>query len=387
MSKIIEVQDLKLRFYTYEGVVKALEGVSLYVKNGETLGVVGETGCGKSTTGLSIFNIVLPPGKIEEGKVLFKSRRGKTVDVLKLSERMLPWVRGRDISMVFQEPSSSLNPVYTVGNQVSEVFFQHRKKEMIQNVLKKLENNIHEAGATSLRGCIYKAERNIYQKMLRDPNSTFLKVISRIPIINRYKGRLEKEVRKAVVNLFTELGLADPERVFDMHPHQLSGGMQQRTVIAMALACHPLLLMADEPTTSLDVTIQAQVLDLIRELKKKFSSSVLFITHNLGVIAEMADRVAVMYAGNVVEVADVREIFKRPVHPYTKGLMESIPRPGKEYKTIPGTVPDLINPPSGCRFHPRCAYATPICTKVNPELIEIKKDHFVSCHLFGGDIE
>lgn len=383
MSHIIEVQDLKLRFYTYAGVVKALEGVSTFIKNGETLGVVGETGCGKTTTGLSIFNIVLPPGKIEGGKVLFKTREGKTIDLLKLSDRVLSWIRGRDISMVFQEPSSSLNPVFTVGNQVSEVFFHHRKKEMIQNVLEELEKDTQEAGATSLRGRIYEIERKIFNKILTNPNSLSPKLLSRIPIANRYKGRLNKEVRKAVVKLFANLELSDPERTFDMHPHELSGGMQQRIVIAMALACNPLLLTLDEPTTSLDVTIQAQVLDLVRKLKKKYKSSVLFITHNLGVIAEISDRVAVMYAGNVVEVADVKEIFKRPLHPYTKGLIGSIPRAGKAYKTIEGTVPDLINPPRGCRFHPRCPMAMPICAEAKPKMIETKKNHFISCHLFG----
>jgi peptide/nickel transport system ATP-binding protein len=383
MSKLIEIQDLRLRFYTYAGVVKALEGVNTYVTDGETLGIVGETGCGKTTTGLAIFKIVVPPGKIEHGKVLFKTRTGRTVDLLKLSDRALTWVRGRDISMVFQEPSSSLNPVFSVGNQVSEVFFHHRRKEMIQNVLKELEEDIQEVGATFLRGGIYKIEKKIYNKMLEKPNSPSLRIISRIPIINRYKGRLNKEVKKAVVNLLGDLEFPDPDRVFDMYPHELSGGMQQRIVIAMALACNPLLLMLDEPTTSLDVTIQAQVLNLVKKLKMKYKSSVLFITHNLGVIAEMADRVAIMYAGNVVEVSDVREIFKHPLHPYTKGLMESIPRAGKEYKTISGTVPDLIEPPLGCRFHPRCSMAMPICTEVSPKMVEIKKDHLVSCHLFG----
>lgn len=181
--------------------------------------------------------------------------------------------------------------------------------------------------------------------------------------------------------------MSDPERVADMYPHELSGGMQQRVVIAMALACNPLLLVADEPTTSLDVTIQARILRLIRDLKERFGASVLFITHDLGVIAEMCDRVAVMYAGDVVELADVVEIFKRPLHPYTKGLMESIPRPGKEYKTIRGTVPNLINPPPGCRFHTRCPHAMEICTRVKPKFTEIKENHFVSCHLYNRRAE
>ncbi|MEA2089657.1 MAG: ABC transporter ATP-binding protein, partial [Thermoproteota archaeon] len=350
----------------------------------ETLGIVGETGCGKTMTGLSIFNLIPPPGRIEGGRVLFTGRDGKTVDLLSQKESVLTHVRGKDISMIFQEPSSALNPVFTVGNQISEVFLHHRREELINSAINELEKDVQSAGATSLKGRIYKIERNIYSKMLKNPNSLSLRVLSKTPIIKRYKGRMNKECRKQVVNLLKELELPDPERVIDMYPHELSGGMQQRIVIAMALACNPLLLTADEPTTSLDVTIQARILDLIRRLKKRFGASVIFITHDLGVIAEMCDRVAVMYAGNMCEIADVVEIFKRPFHPYTKALMESIPRVGEEYKSIRGTVPNLIDPPPGCRFHPRCSNAMEICAKVKPEMIEVKKDHFVSCHLFDG---
>lgn len=373
-----------LRFYTYEGVVEALEGVNLHVKRGETLGLVGETGCGKTVTGLSIFNLIPPPGKIEGGRVLFKSKGGKERDLLSLRERDLQQIRGEDISMIFQEPSSALDPIYTVNDQVSEALLAHRRKALVKNVLDELEKDIREVGPESLKGRIYRLERNIYRKMLKNPDSLSLRILSKIPIVNRYRGRLEREARKQVIDLLKELGMSDPQRVVDMYPHELSGGMQQRVVIAMALACNPLLLVADEPTTSLDVTIQARILDLIRKLKKRFDASVLFITHDLGVIAEMCDRVAVMYAGNVCELADVKEIFKRPLHPYTQGLMEAIPRPGKEYKTIRGVVPSLINPPSGCRFNPRCPHAMEICTRVNPEFIEIKEDHFISCHLYDG---
>jgi len=383
MSEIVKVEDLKIRFYTYEGIVKALEGVKFFARDKETLGIVGETGCGKTTAGLAIFKIILPPGKVEGGKVLFRTRKGRTINILDLSERVLSWVRGRDISMIFQEPSSSLNPVFSVGHQISEVFLHHRLKMLVKNVLEELDKDIERAGEKSLKASIYRFEKRIYQKMLENPHAMLPKVLAKIPIIRRYTNRLKKEVRKAVTNLLTELGFSDPDRVFDMYPHQLSGGMQQRIVIAMALVSNPLLLIADEPTTSLDVTIQAQVLDLIRKLKRKFGSTIIFITHDLGVIAEMADRVAVMYAGNVVEVADVVEFFKKPLHPYTKGLMESIPMAGKEFKSIPGTVPDLINPPPGCRFHPRCPLAMPICEKKAPKLLEVKKDHYVACHLVG----
>lgn len=385
MSKIVDMQDVVLRFYTYEGVVKALEGVDLHVNKGETLGLVGETGCGKTMTGLSIFNLIPSPGKIEGGKVLFKGKDGEAKDLLRLREKQLIQVRGEDISMIFQEPSSALNPVYTVNDQVSEAFLAHRKKGLIKDVINGLEEGIRKAGKDSLKGRIFSVEESIYKKMLKNPDSLTLRVISKIPIINRYKRRLEREVKKKVISLLRELGMSDPERVVDMYPYELSGGMQQRVVIAMALACNPLLLVADEPTTSLDVTIQARILDLMRRLKNRFNASVLYITHDLGVIAEMCDRVAVMYAGNVVEVADVHEIFKRPLHPYTQGLMEAIPRPGEEYSTIRGTVPNLVDPPLGCRFHPRCPYAMDICTMVKPELIEIKKDHSISCHLYNGN--
>lgn len=384
MSKIVNLQDVFVRFYTYEGVVKALEGVTLDVENSETLGLVGETGCGKSMTGLSIFNLIPPPGRIESGKIFLKTKRGNTEDILSLNESDLQEIRGADVSMIFQEPSISLNPVYSINDQVSEVFLTHRREALIKNVLAELEKDIGETGSRSFKGRILGIEASIYGKMVENPDSFLLKVLSRIPIVRRYNGRLNNEAKKQVINLLNELGMSDPERVVDMFPHELSGGMQQRVVIAMALACTPLLLVADEPTTSLDVTIQARILELIKAMKKRFDASVLFITHDLGVIAEMCDRVAVMYAGNIVEVADVNEIFKSPFHPYTKALMESIPMPGKAYKTIKGTVPNLINPPSGCRFHTRCPYVMEVCPKVKPGLVEISDNHFAACHLFDG---
>ncbi len=367
MGKLIEVQDLVLRFYTYDGVVKALEGVNLFVKEGETLGVVGETGCGKTMTGLSILDITPAPGKIEGGKVFFKTRHGKTIDLLAQEDRILRMIRGKHISMIFQEPGSALNPVYTVENQIAEVLLHHRRKELLERTLAQIEKD--------------GMEKKIYKKMLENPNSRTLKVFLKIPIIGRCK-RLKKEVRKEVLNILKEMEIGDPERVAKMYPHELSGGMQQRVVIAMALACDPRLLIADEPTTSLDVTVQAQILDLIRRLKKRLGSSVIYITHDMGVIAEISDRVAVMYAGNVCEVAEVKELFKRPIHPYTIALLESIPKPGEGFKSIVGMVPNLINPPTGCRFHPRCPFAKTICKEKMPKIKEVKKEHFVACHLY-----
>lgn len=382
MAKLLEIEDLMLRFYTYEGIVKALEGVNLFVKKGETLGLVGETGCGKTMTGLSIFSLIPPPGKIEGGKVFFKRSDGKTLELLSQDDSTLMGIRGKDVSMIFQEPSSALNPVYTGGEQISEALLHHRRDELIKRTLEGIKGDIQDVKTGSLNGFIYKLERNIYKKMLEAPNSHSLKLFSKIPIVNRYQRRLSREIRKEVVNILRAMEIADPERVADMYPHELSGGMQQRVVIAMALACNPTLLTADEPTTSLDVTVQAQILDLIRRLKEEYGSSILYITHDMGVIAEICDRVAVMYAGSICEIADVIEIFKNPLHPYTKALLESIPRPGKEFKSIPGFVPNLINPPSGCRFHPRCSKAMEICSETRPETIEVKKEHFVTCHLW-----
>lgn len=371
MQKLLEIKDLILRFYTYEGVVKALEGVNLYVKDGETLGLVGETGCGKTMTGLSIFNLIPQPGNIESGKVIFADRNRKAVDLLSQGDAFLRKVRGKDVSMIFQEPSSALNPVFTVEEQIAEVFLHHRRKEIIEKTLETFE-----------KGNTY--EKNMLKIMLKNPNSLSLKLLSRIPILNRYESKLKEQVRKEVIRLLKELEISDPERVVDMYPHELSGGMQQRIVIAMAITCHPLLLVADEPTTSLDVTVQARILDLIRHLKREFGCSILFITHDLGVIAQMCDRVAVMYAGTVCELADVKEIFKKPFHPYTQALLESIPMPEKEFKSIRGVVPNLITPPSGCRFHPRCSKSVETCSKMKPELTEVKKEHFVACHLYAG---
>jgi len=382
MSKLIEIQDLVLRFYTYEGVVKALEGVNLSVKKGETLGLVGETGCGKTMTGLSIFSLIPAPGQIEGGKILFKGEDG-IQELLSSDERTLMSIRGKNISMIFQEPSSALNPVYTVENQIAEVFLHHRRGELVKSALEGLERDIQDGDTGSLKGFIYGLERKIYNRMSEKPNSLSLKLLSKIPIVNMYQGRLKEAVRKEVVKILREMEIGDPERVADMYPHELSGGMQQRVVIAMALSCNPMLLVADEPTTSLDVTIQAQILSLIKRLKKEYGSSILYITHDMGVIAEICDRVAVMYAGSTCEVADVIELFKDPLHPYAKALLESIPRPGKEFKSIIGTVPNLIDPPSGCRFHPRCPNAMEICSKAKPKMIEIKKDHLVACHLYS----
>lgn len=379
MSDILEIEDLVLRFYTYEGVVEALDGVNLTLKEGETLGLVGETGCGKSMTALSVLVLVPSPGRIEGGHV-FVEQGEKHLDLLVQNEPFLRKVRGKDISMIFQEPRVYLNPVYTVFNQVAEVYTHHRLKEFCNMAIEEINNEIKSGKAGSLA----EFEKTMFRELVENPTSPMLQIAERIPVLNRYKRRLMRMIKKEIVDLLKSMGIADPERVINMYPHELSGGMAQRVVVGMALACNPKVLIADEPTTNLDVTVQLQILNLVRALKKKYGSSILYITHDMGVVAELCQRVAVMYAGSVCEIASVAEIFKNPLHPYTKGLLESIPQPGKEFKSIDGTVPSLINPPTGCRFHDRCPYTLEVCSTTKPKMIEVMKDHFVQCHLFLG---
>jgi len=316
-GKLLKVRDLKTYFYTDDGVGRAVDGVSFELDRGETLGLVGESGCGKTVTSLSIMRLVPePPGRIVGGEIVFKGR-----DMLKLSEREMRSIRGNEISMIFQEPMTSLNPVYTCGDQVAEAIVLHQKV-----------------------------------------------------------GR--KEARARAIEMLRFVGIPDPERRIGEYPHQLSGGMRQRVMIAMALSCNPSILIADEPTTALDVTIQAQILDLLRKLREELHMAMLLITHNLGIIAEMADRVAIMYAGRIVEEADVIAIFERPMHPYTRGLLRSLPTLGRRKErltAIKGTVPDPIHFPPGCRFNPRCELADMRCRTEEPELVEVEPGHKVSC--------
>lgn len=366
---IVEVKNLVVRFYTYAGIVEALDGVNLHIKPGEILGLVGETGCGKSVTSFSILQLVPPPGAIEGGEIYF-NKNGKVIEVRNLPKDALRQIRGKEIAMIFQEPRAYLNPVYTVETQIGEALLTHRRNEFLQRALETLER----AGKRS------SFEKKVYEKMLKKPKSILTRIMAKFC----RKKTLKAEISQEVIKLLQSVEIADPERVAKMYPFELSGGMAQRAVIAMALSCRPVILIADEPTTNLDVTVQAQILSLIRELQKTYKSSILYITHDLGVIAELCDRVAIMYAGNVVETADVYELFESPLHPYAKALLESIPRPGKEFKSIPGTVPSLIDPPIGCRFHDRCQFEMDICRRIKPEFIEVKKDHFVACHLYGG---
>ncbi len=376
-SPLLQIRNLKTYFYTEEGVVKAVDGVSFDMYEDETLGLVGETGCGKSVTALSILRLVRVPGKILEGSVTFKGR-----DLLDLTEKDMRDFRGKEITMIFQDPLNSLNPVLSVGKQVSEVFYLHQAEEMKQILDKKLLERKK------------KLERIKDLKSRRDNKEILLSEEEKIEIENQI---LELKTEASHIptikdvglekasRIIKEVGIADAEDILKRYPHELSGGMRQRVMIAMALSCNPSLLIADEPTTALDVTIQAQILDLMKELKTRFNTSILLITHDLGIIAELCDRIAVMYSGNIVEYATAVDLFKNPRHPYTKGLIGAIPsieKRDQELETIRGMVPNLIYPPSGCRFHPRCDYRLEICDKIKPVLTEIGEKYFVACHLF-----
>jgi oligopeptide/dipeptide ABC transporter ATP-binding protein len=332
---VLEVEDLKTYFYTEEGVVKALEKISLEIKKGEVLGLVGETGCGKTVTALSILQIIRDPGVIEAGRIFYKGE-----DLLKKNQEEMLKYRGKEITMIFQDPLLSLNPVFKIGKQISEVYILNMENELTLEALKYPNKNMHGIA------------RDWAVKMLKD------------------------------------LNIPNAESIYDLYPHELSGGMRQRVQIAMALACSPSLLIADEPTTALDVTVQNQILKLMKDLLKKYETSILFITHDLGIISKVSDKVAVMYSGYVVEYGLRKTLFKSPLHPYTKALLKSIPKVGEEkekLEVIPGTVPNLIYPPSGCRFHPRCQYRFEICDSIIPKSIEVDPNYYVACHLYDPE--
>jgi peptide/nickel transport system ATP-binding protein len=318
----LDIKGLKTYFFTEDGVVQAVNGVDFAIREGQVMGLVGESGCGKSVTSLSIMRLLGGSGKIVEGEVWLKGR-----DLVTLPEEEMVKLRGGEMSMIFQQPTSCLNPIFRVGDQVAEVLIQH-------------------------------------QHMTK-----------------------EQAWERAVENL-ARVGIPDAGRRAKSFPHEISGGQAQRVMIAMALSCLPDLLIADEPTTALDVTIQAQILDLMRRMQSDLGTTILLITHDLGVIAEMADNVAVMYAGLIVEYADVQTLFKNPLHPYTEGLMAAIPVLGDvrdSLAVIPGTVPDLINLPPGCKFSPRCPYVKEICTQQDPPLVEVEPGHKTRCYIHNPE--
>jgi len=376
-DKLIQIKNLKTYFYTEEGVVKAVDGVTFDIYEDEVIGLVGETGCGKSVTALSILNLVRAPGKIIDGKVLFKGK-----NLVELDRKEMRKYRGKEITMIFQDPLNSLNPVMTVGTQVGETYLLHQneilKAELDRRLLERKKKRQEIKG---LKEDLKNREERLSEQEIEDIEQNIEQLkeeTSRTPVIKDI-------VRDFSARIIKEVGIADSRNILDRYPHELSGGMRQRVMIAMALACNPALLIADEPTTALDVTIQAQILDLMKDLKEKFKTSILLITHDLGIIAELCDRVAVMYSGNIVEYATAEQLFKNPRHPYTKGLIAAIPSiemKNKKLQTIRGMVPNLIYPPSGCRFHPRCDFRMEICDKIKPKLNEISEKYYVACHLF-----
>ena len=321
-EELLRVENLKTYFFTEDGVVKAVDGVSLRLNRGETLGVVGESGCGKSVTSMSIMRLIADPGRIVEGEM-----RLRGLDMVALSEEEMRFIRGNRVSMIFQQPTSCLNPVFRVGDQISEALMIHRN----------------------------------YTK---------------------------QQGRQRAIELLTMVGIPSAKTRVDSYPHEMSGGMCQRVMIAMALSCEPELLIADEPTTALDVTIQAQILELMRDLRDRFNTGIMLITHDLGIIAELADNVSVMYAGKVVEEAPVNELFESPKHPYTQGLLASIPVLGEvkdKLAVIPGSVPSLRNLPPGCRFAGRCPYVMDICRTEEPGLLKISDKRTARCWLYADD--
>jgi peptide/nickel transport system ATP-binding protein len=498
---VLRIKDLKTYFFTYDGIVKALDGVDLKIRRGQTTGLVGETGCGKSVTAFSSMRLIPdPPGRIISGKVEFdganvlwgldkeasftpikgtnrvKIRRSFR-RIRRATERMAA-VRGRGIGMIFQEPTQAMNPIFTISNQLGETLLLHRGPEIVdgilgmtpdarevaaaldgmvqaaqrgqsgdlraasvqlgeavhlasvgtqayalfraagrdvegartdvQNVLKGLKpSGLERSYLAHRRRLMVLAEQldDVYLAEMREGqthNSERLRLRSRIRlermrhfyfglwgIRSRSKRALEREAFWRSVALLEGMSIANPVQVARGFPFELSGGMLQRVMIAMALSAEPKILLADEPTTALDVTIQAQILELMRDLKQRIGTAILLITHDLAVIAEVADRVCVMYAGQIVEEGEVREIFRRPLHPYTQGLLASIPRldrPDQEFTSIPGSVPNLIYPPSGCRFHPRCPYAMPVCKGERPPVTIEGEDHAVACYLYKGPV-
>lgn len=376
MTKLLETVDLVTNFYTYEGVVKALNKVSLVVDHGSTFGLVGESGCGKSVTARSIMRIIQEPGRIESGKVIvYLDQRDRLdgIDLLEQSEAYMESLRGDRISMIFQEPNAALNPTMSIGEQVRESFLFHQKKEMSAAIL---------AGLETSRNPFNRFLQALYRIAATNPDDFRLRILDKLPLFKRWQKRLKKEALRRSIEIIDNLGIPNAAQVVNQYPHNLSGGMKQRIVIAIALACNPILLIADEATSNLDVTIQAQILDLLRRLKEEVISSILLITHDLGVVAETCDRVGVMYAGNLCEVANVEELFENPLHPYTRALLEAAPRLAmeEELKSIEGNVPNLVTPPPGCRFHPRCPHAMDVCRQAFPEMKELKKNHLVACY-------
>ncbi len=380
---MLEIKNLKTRFNTYDGVVKALEGVNLEVKEGEVFGIVGETGCGKSVTSYSLMQLLPRTAEVVSGNMSLDGE-----DITYASESRMREIRGGEIGMIFQDPLSALNPVMKVKDQISEVIRLHQKEEL-ENRTEKVDSG-NERNPYILWSLIFVSLVSLFyflklEDSFTDTLAKLLFVGSLVGYVflpemksESYSARTAVAEMDMVVESLRQVRLPNPSQVANSYPHELSGGMQQRVMIAMALAGRPRLLIADEPTTALDVTIQSQILDLLKKLQKETGMTIVMITHDLGVVAEMCDRVAVMYAGTVVETGNASEIFSDPKHPYTQGLLSALPGESKELSSIGGSVPDLLNPPSGCRFNPRCPIAKAHCS-VDVPLLK-GEDYKVACH-------
>jgi peptide/nickel transport system ATP-binding protein len=383
VNVLLSVKDLTVRFYTYDGTVTALNSVNLNIGEGETYGIVGETGCGKTMTALSILRLIPPPGRIDGGTIQFNYQYGKSVDLLSIPESEIRSIRGNKIAMIFQEPNSALNPVYTIGDQISEAILLHRQAAVVKRILDNIEKPVKDRSLlTKMMAPLTRPmERYIFDTMKRNPDTRLPRFLQNTPLLRNLLWRTKWESANMAIELLKDVEIPDSERIATRYPHELSGGMKQRSVIAMSLACNPKLLIADEPTTALDVTIQAQILDLLRNLKKEHQASILYITHDLGVAAEICDRIGVMYCGSICEEAPVQEIFARPLHPYTQALMAAVPKPGRKFQSISGFLPSLIDVEDKCQFQPRCSQCRGVCNEQNPAMKEISPGHFVSCHL------
>ena len=365
---VASVKDLRVHFQSKAGIVHAVDGVSFDIRDGETLGLVGETGCGKSVTARSFLRLVpTPPGIYAGGRIDFWSRearrdRSAPVDLLSIPHREMLAIRGDRIAMIFQDPGKALNPALSVRSQVSEVFYQHRSDELLAPLGPDASRIVRRAARQKTRG--------------------FEHILLKLPPLRSQAAVLRKRVDEMVADALAETQIPNPRKIMDSYPHELSGGMKQRVLIAQALACNPDLLIADEPTTALDVTIQARILELIAELQERHETSVLYISHDLSLVREICDRVAVMYAGRIAEIGETKDVFRRPLHPYTTGLMAAVPsamHKRGELAAIEGNVPELVEPPPSCRFSTRCPHAVELCRTTDPRELTVEEQHYVRC--------
>lgn len=389
---IASVTDLRVHFEAKRGRTHSVDGVTFDIRNGETLGLVGETGCGKSVTGRSFLRLIQrPPGILAGGSILFRPQAicpacggagcascgstGRvpgdvTVDLLQITDEQMRHLRGDRIAMIFQDPGKALNPTLTVSAQVGEVFLQHRSNELL------LAAGVSESEAG--------VAASLLRRMASQQEGGLERMLLSLPPLRSRRARINKALDDMVAAALAETQIANPRAVMTRYPHELSGGMRQRVMIAQALACNPDLLIADEPTTALDVTVQARILELIRELQQRRNTSVLYISHDLSLVRRVCDRVAVMYAGKIVEIGETELLFRSPSHPYTRGLLSAVPTVAAErgkLAAIKGTVPELVNPPPGCRFSGRCPYMTSGCTMSDPQLAFVSEGHKVSCFI------